>query len=198
MSELLFKSNHVRKPDLENKGKLVDDYWSPGQQVWIYVDTNFVSNPILHIYNQMLGDIKFLDTLRTYEKDNIPPEIMKKIREKYSIFSNMHSQEPPWSKVACQDWLMRFPFTDTSQIPISTQTSWRRWKTKMSMFLRVGQSLLLSLSAEYRILTVGQYFLGKESNNQNGNFRRIFPWMGGVSSSTYVFWKMIFYHRQVI
>ena len=31
----------------------------------------------------MLGDIKFLDTLRTYEKDNIPPEIMKKIREKY-------------------------------------------------------------------------------------------------------------------
>ena len=93
MSELLLKSNHVRKPDLDNKGKLVDDYWSPGQQVWIYLDTNFVSNPILHIYNQMLGDIKFLDTLRTYEKDNIPPEIMKKIREKYSIFSNKHSQE---------------------------------------------------------------------------------------------------------
>ena len=21
-----------RKPDLENKGKLIDDYWSPGQQ----------------------------------------------------------------------------------------------------------------------------------------------------------------------
>ena len=94
MCELLLKSNHVRKPDLENKGKLVDDYWSPGQQVLIYLDTNFVSNPILHIYNQMLGDIKFLDTLRTYEKDNIPPEIMKKIREKYSIFSNMHTQEP--------------------------------------------------------------------------------------------------------
>jgi dynein heavy chain len=52
-----------RRPDMYNKGKQVDDYWSPGQQ--------------------MLGDIKFLDTLRTYEKDNIPPEIMKKIREKY-------------------------------------------------------------------------------------------------------------------
>ena len=24
---------YIRKPDLENKGKLVDDYWSPGQQV---------------------------------------------------------------------------------------------------------------------------------------------------------------------
>ena len=37
-----------RKPDLENKGKLVDDYWSPGQQ--------------------MLGDIKFLETLKSYDK----------------------------------------------------------------------------------------------------------------------------------
>ena len=52
-----------RKPDLENKGKLIDDYWSPGQQ--------------------MLGDIKFLESLKLYDKDNIPQGIMKKIREKY-------------------------------------------------------------------------------------------------------------------
>ena len=52
-----------RKPDLENKGKLIDDYWSPGQQ--------------------MLGDIKFLESLKTYDKDNIPQGIMKRIREKY-------------------------------------------------------------------------------------------------------------------
>ena len=52
-----------RKPDLDNKGKLIDDYWAPGQQ--------------------MLGDIKFLETLKTYDKDNIPGGIMKKIREKY-------------------------------------------------------------------------------------------------------------------
>ena len=31
-----------RKPDMDNKGKLVDDYWTPGQQ--------------------MLGDIKFLES----------------------------------------------------------------------------------------------------------------------------------------
>ena len=31
----------------------------------------------------MMGDIKFLDTLKAYDKDNIPPTIMKKIREKY-------------------------------------------------------------------------------------------------------------------
>eukprot|EP00095_Tigriopus_kingsejongensis_P002576 maker-scaffold274_size229011-snap-gene-1.23 protein:Tk02576 transcript:maker-scaffold274_size229011-snap-gene-1.23-mRNA-1 annotation:"hypothetical protein LOTGIDRAFT_210054" len=52
-----------RKPDLENQGKLIDDFWVPGQK--------------------MMGDIKFLDTLRAYDKDNIPPAIMKRIREKY-------------------------------------------------------------------------------------------------------------------
>ena len=41
----------------------MDDYWVPGQK--------------------MMGDIKFLDTLRAYDKDNIPASIMKRIREKY-------------------------------------------------------------------------------------------------------------------
>lgn len=41
-----------RKPDPENKAKLIDDFWTPGQK--------------------MMGDIKFLDTLRAYDKDNIP------------------------------------------------------------------------------------------------------------------------------
>ena len=31
----------------------------------------------------MMGDIKFLDTLKAYDKDNIPKNIMKLIREKY-------------------------------------------------------------------------------------------------------------------
>lgn len=32
---------------------------------------------------QMLGDIKFLDSLKEYDKDNIPVPVMKKIRDKY-------------------------------------------------------------------------------------------------------------------
>lgn len=32
---------------------------------------------------QMLGDIKFLDSLKEYDKDNIPMPVMKKIRDKY-------------------------------------------------------------------------------------------------------------------
>ena len=58
----LFYSN-FQNIDPDNKGKLMDDYWGPGQK--------------------MMGDIKFIDSLRAYDKDNIPKNIMKIIREKY-------------------------------------------------------------------------------------------------------------------
>ena len=41
----------------------MDDYWIPGQR--------------------MMGDIKFLDSLRAFDKDNVPQHIMEKIRIKY-------------------------------------------------------------------------------------------------------------------
>ncbi|XP_041978336.1 dynein axonemal heavy chain 3 [Aricia agestis] len=50
-----------RKTDAN--GKTYEDYWGPSQK--------------------MLGDMKFLESLKNYDKDNIPPAIMKKIREKY-------------------------------------------------------------------------------------------------------------------
>ena len=31
----------------------------------------------------MLGDLKFLENLKEFDKDNIPAAVMKKIREKY-------------------------------------------------------------------------------------------------------------------
>jgi dynein heavy chain len=42
-------------------GRMVDDYWGASQK--------------------MLGDMKFLESLKTFDKDNIPAPIMKKIRE---------------------------------------------------------------------------------------------------------------------
>lgn len=48
-----------RKPD-PSSGKMVDDYWGASQK--------------------LLGDMKFLDRLKTYDKDNIAVAIMKKIR----------------------------------------------------------------------------------------------------------------------
>lgn len=43
-------------------GKMVDDYWSTSLK--------------------MLGDFKFLESLKTFDKDNISVPIMKKVREK--------------------------------------------------------------------------------------------------------------------
>eukprot|EP00055_Hartaetosiga_balthica_P017752 m.122337 g.122337 ORF g.122337 m.122337 type:complete len:4010 (-) comp9395_c0_seq2:1066-13095(-) len=44
-------------------GQKVTDYWGPSKKV--------------------LGDMKFLESLRTYDKDNIHPKIMKEIRDNY-------------------------------------------------------------------------------------------------------------------
>ena len=51
-----------RKPDPSGSGKMIEDFWGPSQKV--------------------LGDFKFLDSLRTFDKDNINSAIIKKIREK--------------------------------------------------------------------------------------------------------------------
>ena len=47
--EIQIESNIIRKPDLENKGKLVDDYWSPGQQVAIIINIITILQLILII-----------------------------------------------------------------------------------------------------------------------------------------------------
>uniref|UniRef100_A0A8C3V3B4 Dynein axonemal heavy chain 3 n=1 Tax=Catharus ustulatus TaxID=91951 RepID=A0A8C3V3B4_CATUS len=52
-----------RKPDPSGSGKMIEDFWGPAKK--------------------LLSDIKFLDRLKSYDKDNIPPPIMKKIREKF-------------------------------------------------------------------------------------------------------------------
>nr|KAG5713480.1 hypothetical protein BaRGS_025028 [Batillaria attramentaria] len=47
----------------KDSGKQVEDFWGPSQK--------------------LLGDMKFLEKLKTYDKDNIAPAIMKKIRSTY-------------------------------------------------------------------------------------------------------------------
>lgn len=56
-----------RKPD-PNSGKMVEDFWGPSLK--------------------LLGDMKFLESLKTYDKDNINPAIMKRIREKRIVLHN--------------------------------------------------------------------------------------------------------------
>jgi dynein heavy chain len=53
------------KPEkkMDANGRPIDDYWLASLK--------------------MLGDMKFLDALKEYDKDNIPPAVMKRIREKF-------------------------------------------------------------------------------------------------------------------
>ncbi|XP_061720397.1 dynein axonemal heavy chain 12-like [Cydia pomonella] len=50
-------------PDPDNPGKKIFDYWGPSKRI--------------------LGDMSFLESLKSYDKDNIPVETMKKIRKEY-------------------------------------------------------------------------------------------------------------------
>ncbi|XP_012866608.1 PREDICTED: dynein heavy chain 3, axonemal [Dipodomys ordii] len=52
-----------RKPDPSGSGKMIEDFWGVSRKI--------------------LGDLKFLESLKTYDKDNIPPVIMKRIRERF-------------------------------------------------------------------------------------------------------------------
>ncbi|XP_023310238.1 dynein heavy chain 3, axonemal [Anoplophora glabripennis] len=51
-----------RKPD-PSTGKMVEDFWGPS--------------------GKLLGDMKFLENLKAYDKDNIPLPVMKRIRDRY-------------------------------------------------------------------------------------------------------------------
>ncbi|XP_047106954.1 dynein axonemal heavy chain 3 [Schistocerca piceifrons] len=52
-----------RKPDPSGSGRVIEDYWGPSLK--------------------LLADLKFLDSLKAYDKDDISPAIMKRIREKF-------------------------------------------------------------------------------------------------------------------
>ncbi|XP_012937339.1 dynein heavy chain 3, axonemal [Aplysia californica] len=71
-----------RKPDPSGTGKMMEDYWGPSMK--------------------LLGDLKFLDRLKTYDKDNIAPPIIKKIREKYIVNSEFDPGLVKNASTACE------------------------------------------------------------------------------------------------
>ncbi|XP_036671579.3 dynein axonemal heavy chain 3 isoform X3 [Drosophila suzukii] len=69
-----------RKPD--PSGHMVEDYWGPSMR--------------------MLSDMKFLDSLKTFDKDNIPPAIIKRIREKYIADRDFVPEKIKAASMACE------------------------------------------------------------------------------------------------
>jgi dynein heavy chain len=58
----------AKVPDPAGTGKKIDDYWAPSKL--------------------LLGEKDFVDRLRNYDKDNIEPRIIEKLREKYIADEN--------------------------------------------------------------------------------------------------------------
>lgn len=92
----------------------------------------------------MLGDMKFLDSLKEYDKDNIPSYIIKKIREKYitnkdfdpSIIKNISS--------ACEGlckWIRAIDIYDSV--------------IKVSSFIFMDEKVLISLVTKNQTISDG-------------------------------------------
>jgi dynein heavy chain, axonemal len=63
-------------------GKMIEDYWGPSLK--------------------MIGDMKFLDSLIQYDKNNIPPAIMKRIRERFILDPNFDPAIIKTVSAACE------------------------------------------------------------------------------------------------
>ncbi|XP_059479374.1 dynein axonemal heavy chain 3-like [Neocloeon triangulifer] len=71
-----------RKPHPSGSGKMIEDFWAPSLR--------------------LIGEIKFLDSLKSYEKDDIPPHIMARIREKYIHDREFRPEVVRKSSAACE------------------------------------------------------------------------------------------------
>lgn len=71
-----------RKPDPGGTGRMIEDYWGPSQK--------------------LLGDLKFLEKLKAYDKDNIKPAIMDTIRKKYIPNADFDPKIVKGASLACE------------------------------------------------------------------------------------------------
>lgn len=60
----------------------VEDYWGPSKKV--------------------LGDMKFLDGLMNFDKDNIPPPVMKKLTDKILCDENFDPDKVKYTSTAAE------------------------------------------------------------------------------------------------
>ncbi|XP_059164025.1 dynein axonemal heavy chain 7-like isoform X1 [Physella acuta] len=71
-----------RIPDPSGSGKKIEDYWGPSKK--------------------LLGDMKFLENLHTFDKDNIPVAYMKTIRAKYIPNPDFDPDKIKVASTACE------------------------------------------------------------------------------------------------
>lgn len=69
-------------PDPSGSGKKIVDFWGPSKK--------------------MLNDLKFLESLKTYDKDNVPQSVMKEIRAKYIVNPEFVPEKIKNASTACE------------------------------------------------------------------------------------------------
>lgn len=72
------KADRVKDPD---SGMMVEDFWGPSKRI--------------------LGDLKFLQSLKEFDKDNIPGPVIKIIREKYATNTDFDPEALKKVSAAC-------------------------------------------------------------------------------------------------
>ncbi|XP_050716714.1 dynein axonemal heavy chain 3-like isoform X3 [Eriocheir sinensis] len=71
-----------RKPDASGSGKMVEDFWTPSQK--------------------LLGDMKFLQNLLQYDKENIPTKIISHVRTKFYSHPDFDPKKIRMVSMACE------------------------------------------------------------------------------------------------
>ncbi|VEL42668.1 unnamed protein product, partial [Protopolystoma xenopodis] len=74
------KADRINDPS--GSGKKIEDFWGPSKK--------------------LLGDMKFLENLKAYDKDNIPSAIMKTIRDKYIPNPDFKPERVALASTACE------------------------------------------------------------------------------------------------
>jgi dynein heavy chain, axonemal len=75
-----------KKPDPNNPGKKIIDFWAPAKKA--------------------LGDTDFINQLKSFDKDHIPPDIMRKLRDEYLSDSDLEPHRVMQASVAAHGLIL--------------------------------------------------------------------------------------------
>ncbi len=75
-----------KKPDPNNPGKKIIDFWRSAKKV--------------------LGEMDFINQLKTFDKDHIPSDIMRKLREEYLTDADLEPKRVMQASVAAHDLIL--------------------------------------------------------------------------------------------
>jgi dynein heavy chain len=163
-----------RVPDAST-GRKVEDYWRPSLRV--------------------LGDMKFLESLITFDKDNIPAAIMKQIRSRFCNNADLDPEKIKMASTACEGlcrWVLAIEKYDiVAKVVAPKKEALREAQEKLSVAmadlekkrssLREVQDKLAKLEQKLEANKKKKIGLGESSGfmyKETGSCRTVDWWIG--------------------